>query len=70
MEQLLTLVPGPARPTEVDSDGEVLLRELFTAETLPHLTHMLKPTLDPWPADMKYTLYLFIRMLLFTSYCS
>jgi len=48
LEQLLTVVPGCEGLTERESDNEALLNEL--------LTHMLRPTLSPWPAHIKYVL--------------
>ncbi|XP_037335298.2 HAUS augmin-like complex subunit 7 isoform X2 [Pungitius pungitius] len=53
LEQLLTLVPGCEKSAGDGLDTEVLLNELFTAENLPHLSRMLRPALDPWPADIK-----------------
>ncbi|XP_061591548.1 HAUS augmin-like complex subunit 7 [Cololabis saira] len=53
LEQLLTLVPGSKKSAGHRTDGEAFLNELFAAENLPHLTQMLKPTLDPWPAHIK-----------------
>ncbi|XP_041859414.1 HAUS augmin-like complex subunit 7 [Melanotaenia boesemani] len=52
LEQLLTLVPHFKKSAGLP-DGEALLNELFAAESLPHLTQMLKPTLDPWPVNIK-----------------
>ncbi|XP_049921465.1 HAUS augmin-like complex subunit 7 [Epinephelus moara] len=52
-EQLLTLVPGCKKSAGHRMDPEMLLNELYAAENLPHFTHMLKPTLDPWPAHIK-----------------
>lgn len=34
-------------------DPEVLLSELYAAENLLHLSQMLRPALDPWPAHIK-----------------
>ncbi|XP_030278733.1 HAUS augmin-like complex subunit 7 [Sparus aurata] len=53
LEQLLTLVPGCKKSAGPGSDAEKLLNELYAAENLPHLSQMLKPTLDPWPAHIK-----------------
>ncbi|KAM9342013.1 HAUS augmin-like complex subunit 7 isoform 2-T2 [Pholidichthys leucotaenia] len=53
LEQLLYLVPGCGNSTGHRSDGEKLLNELFSAENLPNLTHMLSPALDLWPSDIK-----------------
>ncbi|KAM6924343.1 HAUS augmin-like complex subunit 7 [Xenentodon cancila] len=53
LEQLLTLVPGSKKSAGHRTDGEALLNELFAAENQPHLTQMLRPTLDPWPAHIK-----------------
>ncbi|XP_026224147.1 HAUS augmin-like complex subunit 7 [Anabas testudineus] len=53
LEQLLTLVPGCKKSAGPRMDEELLLNELFTAENRPHLTQMLTPTLDPWPAHIK-----------------
>ncbi|KAM3617698.1 uncharacterized protein V6R79_009917 [Siganus canaliculatus] len=53
LEQLLTLVPGCQQSAGSRADAEMLLNELYSAENLPHLAQMLKPTLDPWPAHMK-----------------
>ncbi|KAM9750725.1 HAUS augmin-like complex subunit 7 [Menidia menidia] len=49
LEQLLTLVPHKRHTNE----GELLLSELFAADSLPHLSQMLRPSLDPWPAQIK-----------------
>lgn len=35
-------------------DSEVLLNELCASENVSHLSHMLTPTLDPWPSHLKY----------------
>ncbi|XP_040009956.1 HAUS augmin-like complex subunit 7 [Xiphias gladius] len=53
LEQLLTLVPSCKQSAEHRVDEEMLLSELYAAENLPHLTQMLKPTFDPWPAHIK-----------------
>nr|XP_020472925.1 HAUS augmin-like complex subunit 7 [Monopterus albus] len=53
LEQLLTLVPGCKKSAGHRVDKEMLLNELYAAENLPHLTQMLKPTLEPWPAHIK-----------------
>ncbi|XP_029013219.1 HAUS augmin-like complex subunit 7 [Betta splendens] len=53
LEQLLTLVPGCKTSCGHKMDEEMLLNELYSAENLPHLTEMLNPTFDPWPAHMK-----------------
>ncbi|XP_041802375.1 HAUS augmin-like complex subunit 7 [Chelmon rostratus] len=53
LEQLLTLVPGCKKSAGPRLDAEALLNELYAAENLPHLSQMLKPTLDPWPAHIK-----------------
>ncbi|XP_017293879.1 HAUS augmin-like complex subunit 7 [Kryptolebias marmoratus] len=53
LEQLLTLVPGCKKSAGNRTDGEALLNELFAAENLQNLTHMLRPSLDPWPAQIK-----------------
>ncbi|KAM8862876.1 HAUS augmin-like complex subunit 7 isoform 2-T2 [Spinachia spinachia] len=53
LKQLLTLVPGCEKSTGDRPDPEVLLNELYAAENLPHLSQMLKLTLDPWPAHSK-----------------
>ncbi|XP_075951494.1 HAUS augmin-like complex subunit 7 isoform X2 [Anarhichas minor] len=53
LEQLLTLVPGCKKTAGNRLDQEMLLNELYAADNLPHFTQMLKPTLDPWPADIK-----------------
>ncbi|XP_034027956.1 HAUS augmin-like complex subunit 7 [Thalassophryne amazonica] len=52
LEQLLTLVPGSVKSPESRMDEEMLLNVLCATETLPHLTQMLKPTFDPWPANI------------------
>ncbi|KAK7930473.1 hypothetical protein WMY93_006868 [Mugilogobius chulae] len=55
LKQLLTLIPGNSRkPSEVKPDQELLLNELYSPENLPHLFEMLRPTLDPWPAHIRY----------------
>uniref|UniRef100_A0A8C7KMB9 HAUS augmin-like complex subunit 7 n=1 Tax=Oncorhynchus kisutch TaxID=8019 RepID=A0A8C7KMB9_ONCKI len=57
LEQLLTLVPDSVDSSEDSrAGGEGLLKELFCPEALPHLTHALTPTLNPWPSDIRYTL--------------
>ncbi|XP_071331123.1 HAUS augmin-like complex subunit 7 isoform X2 [Trachinotus anak] len=53
LEQLLTLVPGCSKSAGHRRDEEMLLNELYAAENLPHLTQMLEPTFDPWPAHIK-----------------
>ncbi|KAM7405400.1 hypothetical protein PAMP_012665 [Pampus punctatissimus] len=53
LQQLLTLVPGSKTSAAHRVDSEMLLNELFTNDNLPYLTQMLKPTLDPWPANIK-----------------
>ncbi|KAM6976977.1 HAUS augmin-like complex subunit 7 [Aplochiton taeniatus] len=55
LEQLVTLVPGCAGPLGdlQGVDVEKLLSELFSPESLPELTHILNPTLTPWPEDIK-----------------
>ncbi|XP_032377955.1 HAUS augmin-like complex subunit 7 [Etheostoma spectabile] len=53
LEQLLTLTPGCEQTAVHRADQEMLLNELYAAENLPHLTQMLKPTLDPWPSHIK-----------------
>ncbi|XP_076598231.1 HAUS augmin-like complex subunit 7 [Chaetodon auriga] len=53
LDQLLTLVPGCKKSAGPRMDAEMLLNELYAAENLPHLSQMLKPTLDPWPAHIK-----------------
>ncbi|XP_051281152.1 HAUS augmin-like complex subunit 7 isoform X1 [Dicentrarchus labrax] len=53
LEQLLTLVPGCKKTAGPRMDAEMLLNELYAAENLPHLTQMLNPALDPWPAHIK-----------------
>nr|XP_040048624.1 HAUS augmin-like complex subunit 7 [Gasterosteus aculeatus aculeatus] len=53
LEQLLTLVPGCEKSAGGRVDPEVLLSELYAAENLLHLSQMLRPALDPWPAHIK-----------------
>uniref|UniRef100_UPI003AAEB881 HAUS augmin-like complex subunit 7 n=1 Tax=Centroberyx gerrardi TaxID=166262 RepID=UPI003AAEB881 len=53
LQQLLTLVPGCGGSAEHKTDEEGLLNELFAADNLPHLTHVLNPAFDPWPAHIK-----------------
>ncbi|KAI3357768.1 hypothetical protein L3Q82_015525, partial [Scortum barcoo] len=53
LEQLLARVPGSKKSAGNRPNTEMLLNELYAAETLPHLTQMLTPTLDPWPAHIK-----------------
>uniref|UniRef100_A0AAZ3R921 HAUS augmin-like complex, subunit 7 n=1 Tax=Oncorhynchus tshawytscha TaxID=74940 RepID=A0AAZ3R921_ONCTS len=54
LEQLLTLVPDSVDSSEDSrAGGEGLLKELFCPEALPHLTHALTPTLNPWPSDIR-----------------
>ncbi|XP_037540354.1 HAUS augmin-like complex subunit 7 [Nematolebias whitei] len=53
LEQLLTLFPGWKKSAGNRTNGEALLNELFAAENLQNLTQMLRPTLDPWPAQLK-----------------
>uniref|UniRef100_A0A3Q2ZSR6 HAUS augmin like complex subunit 7 n=1 Tax=Kryptolebias marmoratus TaxID=37003 RepID=A0A3Q2ZSR6_KRYMA len=62
LEQLLTLVPGCKKSAGNRTDGEALLNELFAAENLQNLTHMLRPSLDPWPAQIKYVFCLYGRL--------
>ncbi|XP_059912149.1 HAUS augmin-like complex subunit 7 [Gadus macrocephalus] len=52
LQELLTLVPGCFTESEVDEEG--LLNELYADENRALLTHMLRPTLNPWPAHIKY----------------
>lgn len=58
LEQFLSLVSGCKKSAGPGTDAEMLLNELYAAENLPHLSQMLKPTLDPWPAHIKYVLVL------------
>ncbi|XP_042265305.1 HAUS augmin-like complex subunit 7 [Thunnus thynnus] len=51
LEQLIT--PGCRRSAMHRVDTEMLLNEIFANDSLPHLTQMLKPSLDPWPANIK-----------------
>uniref|UniRef100_I3JH65 HAUS augmin-like complex, subunit 7 n=1 Tax=Oreochromis niloticus TaxID=8128 RepID=I3JH65_ORENI len=53
LEQLLTLVPGGVKSAGHAADGELLLKEFFGAESLPHLTQTLSPAFDPWPTPIK-----------------
>ncbi|XP_024915168.1 HAUS augmin-like complex subunit 7 isoform X2 [Cynoglossus semilaevis] len=53
LEQLLTLIPRYKKAAGHRVDEEMLLNELYAAENLPHLTEMLEPTFDPWPAHIK-----------------
>ncbi|XP_019205624.1 HAUS augmin-like complex subunit 7 isoform X1 [Oreochromis niloticus] len=53
LEQLLTLVPGGVKSAGHAADGELLLKEFFGAESLPHLTQTLSPAFDPWPTHIK-----------------
>ncbi|CAI5646830.1 unnamed protein product [Oreochromis niloticus] len=53
LEQLLTLVPGGVKSAGHAADGELLLKEFFGAESLPHLTQTLSPEFDPWPTHIK-----------------
>uniref|UniRef100_UPI0037E92E27 HAUS augmin-like complex subunit 7 n=1 Tax=Semicossyphus pulcher TaxID=241346 RepID=UPI0037E92E27 len=53
LEQLLTLVPGCTKSAGQRTDTEMLLNELFAADSLPLLTQMLEPSLNPWPSHMK-----------------
>ncbi|KAK2850959.1 hypothetical protein Q5P01_007235 [Channa striata] len=53
LEQLLILIPDCKKSAGHKMDEEILLNELYAAENLPHLTEMLTPTLDPWPANIK-----------------
>ncbi|XP_040914243.1 HAUS augmin-like complex subunit 7 [Toxotes jaculatrix] len=53
LEQLLSLLSGSQKSAGHRMDEEMLLNELYAAESLPHLTQMLKPTFDPWPAHIK-----------------
>ncbi|XP_029911505.1 HAUS augmin-like complex subunit 7 [Myripristis murdjan] len=52
LEVLLTLL-SEKESAEHETNEDVLLDELFSEENLPHLTHMLNPTCDPWPAHIK-----------------
>nr|XP_057908245.1 HAUS augmin-like complex subunit 7 [Doryrhamphus excisus] len=49
-EQLLAVVLDSSVTTE--HGAEMLLNTLFATESLPHLTQMLTPSLDPWPSNM------------------
>lgn len=60
LDQLLSLVPGCKKSAKPRMDAEALLNELYAAENLHQLTQMLKPTLDPWPAHIKYVCCLMI----------
>ncbi len=65
LEKLLTVVPGCEKSAGSKMNAEMLLNELNAAENLPHLSQMLTPTLDPWPAHIKYeclSLFCFICM--------
>nr|XP_019964110.1 PREDICTED: HAUS augmin-like complex subunit 7 [Paralichthys olivaceus] len=53
LEELLTLVPGCKKSAGKKMDAEMLLSEVFAAENLPHLSQMLEPTFNPWPAHIK-----------------
>ncbi|XP_060931149.1 HAUS augmin-like complex subunit 7 [Limanda limanda] len=53
LEELLTLVPGCRKSAGHKMDAEMLLNEVFSAENLPHLSQMLEPTFNPWPAHIK-----------------
>lgn len=53
LKDLLSLIPGSRKSDEYKTDDEMLLNELYAPENLAHLTQMLKPTLDPWPAHIK-----------------
>ncbi|XP_053174324.1 HAUS augmin-like complex subunit 7 [Scomber japonicus] len=53
LEQLLTLVPGCQTSATHKVDTEALLNELFANDNLPHLRQTLRPTFDPWPADIR-----------------
>ncbi|KAF3859911.1 hypothetical protein F7725_000166 [Dissostichus mawsoni] len=52
------LVPACEKSAGHRTDQETLLNELYAAENLPHFTQMLAPTLDPWPAHIKYCEFL------------
>lgn len=54
LQQLLTLVPGSRESSGSRTDTEVLLNELCAAENVSQLSHMLTPTLHPWPSHIKY----------------
>ncbi|XP_056130420.1 HAUS augmin-like complex subunit 7 [Lampris incognitus] len=53
LEQLLTVVPCSGPSAEGAMDEDRLLSELCSDENRPHLTHMLSPSLDPWPTDFR-----------------
>lgn len=53
LQQLLTLVPGSGESSGSRTDAEMLLTELCAAEEGSQLSHMLRPTLDPWPSHIK-----------------
>ncbi|XP_006804373.2 HAUS augmin-like complex subunit 7, partial [Neolamprologus brichardi] len=53
LEQLLAFVPGCVKSAGHTADGELLLKEFFGAENLPHLTQTLSPAFDPWPTHIK-----------------
>lgn len=54
LQQLLTLVPGSKQSSGSRTDTEMLLNELCASENVSQLSHMLTPTLDPWPSHIKY----------------
>lgn len=54
LQQLLTLVPGSTQSSGSRRDSEMLLSELCAAENVSQLSHMLTPTLDPWPSHSRY----------------
>lgn len=54
LQQLLMLVPGSKEPSGSRADTEMLLNELCASENVTQLSHMLTPTLDPWPSHIKY----------------
>ncbi|CAF90582.1 unnamed protein product [Tetraodon nigroviridis] len=53
LQQLLTLVPGSKESSGSRTDTEALLNELCASENVSQLSHMLTPTLDPWPSHIK-----------------
>ena len=67
LEELLTLVPGCRKSAGHKMDAEMLLNEVFSAENLPHLSQMLEPTFNPWPAHIKY-IYVFFYFMQNTYY--
>ncbi|XP_072306362.1 HAUS augmin-like complex subunit 7 [Eucyclogobius newberryi] len=54
LKQLLALISSSTDTSGLKRDEELLLNELYSPENLPGLAQMLRPSLDPWPAHVRY----------------